>query len=86
MSSALGGILAGFFFIALGLAIGWVLGGPGTDTRRVMALGTAQRNIAAALVVATENFSDPKVIVMVMVVAIVGLVVLMPLSRALANR
>ena len=80
------GILAGLLFIVLGFAIGWVLGGPGNDTRRVLALGTAQRNIAAALVVGSQSFSDPKVVVMVIVVAIVGLIILMPLSRALANR
>ena len=80
------GILAGLLFIALGFAIGWVLGGPGNDTRRVLALGTAQRNIAAALVVGSQSFSDPKVVVMVIVVAIVGLIILMPLSRALATR
>jgi hypothetical protein len=34
-----------------------------------MALGTALRNIAAALVVASQSFSDPKVVVMVIVVA-----------------
>jgi bile acid:Na+ symporter, BASS family len=79
------GILAGLLFIALGFGAGWLLGGPDGDTRRVLALGTAQRNIAAALVVASQSFSDPKVIVMVIVVAIVGLIVLMPLSRALAN-
>jgi bile acid:Na+ symporter, BASS family len=80
------GILAGLLFIALGFGTGWLLGGPDADTRRVMALGTGQRNIAAALVVASQSFSDPKVVVMVIVVAIVGLIVLMPLSRALANR
>ena len=81
-----GGILAGLLFIALGFGIGWLLGGSDGDTRRVMALGTSQRNIAAALVVASQSFSDPKVVVMVIVVAIVGLIILMPLSRALANR
>jgi BASS family bile acid:Na+ symporter len=80
------GILAGALFIALGFGIGWLLGGPDAGTRRVMALGTAQRNIAAAVVVAGQSFSDPKVVVIVIVVAIVGLIVLMPLSRALANR
>jgi len=79
------GILAGLLFIALGLGTGWLLGGPNADTRRVMALGTGQRNIAAALVVASQSFSDPKVIVMVIVVAIVGLIILMPLSRAFAS-
>jgi BASS family bile acid:Na+ symporter len=80
------GILAGLLFIALGFGTGWLLGGPGPDTRRVMALATGQRNIAAALVVGSQSFDDPKVVVMVVVVAIVGLIILMPLSRALANR
>ncbi len=79
------GILAGLLFIAMGFAIGWMLGGPDTSTRRVLALGTAQRNIAAALVVGSQSFSDPKVVVMVVVVAIVSLLVLMPLSRKLAK-
>jgi bile acid:Na+ symporter, BASS family len=79
------GILAGLLFIAIGFVIGWLLGGPDTTTRRVLALGTAQRNIAAALVVGSQSFSDPKVVVMVVVVAIVSLLILMPLSRMLAE-
>jgi BASS family bile acid:Na+ symporter len=79
------GILAGLLFIAIGFVIGWFLGGPDINTRRVLALGTAQRNIAAALVVGSQSFSDPKVVVMVVVVAIVSLLVLMPLSRKLAK-
>ena len=81
-----GGILAALLFIVLGLGIGWLFGGPRSDTRRVLGLGTGQRNIAAALVVASQSFSDPQVVVMVIVVAIVGLLVLMPLSRALGTR
>lgn len=72
-------------FIALGFCIGWVLGGPGNDTRKVLALGTGQRNIAAALVIGSQSFNDPQVVVMVVVVAIVGLVTLMPLARMLAK-
>jgi BASS family bile acid:Na+ symporter len=79
------GILAGILFIALGFGIGWFLGGPEVETRRVLALGTGQRNIAAALVVGSQSFDDPKVVVMVIVVAIIGLLILMPLSRALAK-
>jgi BASS family bile acid:Na+ symporter len=79
-------ILAGLLFIALGFGIGWLLGGPGAGTRRVVALGTAQRNIAAALLVAGQSFDDPKVLVMVTVVAIASLITLMPLSSALADR
>jgi len=80
------GILAGLLFIAMGFCIGWLLGGTNSETKRVLALGTAQRNIAAALVVGSQSFDDPKVVVMVIVVAIVGLIILMPLSRALAHR
>lgn len=80
------GILAGIVFIVLGFGIGHLLGGPSLDARRVLALGTAQRNIAAALVVGGQNFTDPKVIVMVIVVANVGLLMLMPLSRILSKR
>ena len=79
------GVLASILFIAAGSGIGWLLGGPQSDTRGVMALGTAQRNIAAALVVGGQNFKDPRVIVMVVVVAIVGLLLLMPFARYLAK-
>ena len=79
------GVLASILFIAAGSGIGWVLGGPQSDTRGVMSLGTAQRNIAAALVVGGQNFSDAKVIVMVVVVAIVGLLMLMSLAKYLAK-
>lgn len=81
-----GGIFAGLAFLAAGYAVGWVLGGPAADTRQVLGLGTAQRNIAAALVVANQSFDDPDVVVMVVVVAIVGLLTLMPLARALGRR
>jgi len=88
MLSILGsfGILAAVIFVAICFGIGWVLGGPGADTRGVLSLGTAQRNTAAALVVAGQNFSDAQVVVMITVVMIVSFVMLMPLARVLARR
>src|SRR3954467_7241063 len=80
------GVLASIIFLLVGFGLGWLLGGPAADTRAVLALGTAQRNIAAALVVGGQNFKDPRVVVMVVVVAIVGLLVLMPLARWAAKR
>jgi BASS family bile acid:Na+ symporter len=47
--------------------------------------GTAQRNIAASLVVASQRFDDPTVVVMV-VVAVAGSLMLVPLARMLATR
>jgi BASS family bile acid:Na+ symporter len=52
----------------------------------VLSLGTAQRNTAAALVVAGQNFDDAKVVVMITVVMIVSFAVLMPLAGLLAKR
>jgi BASS family bile acid:Na+ symporter len=78
------GILAGILFILLGVAVGWLLGGRASPVRRALALGTAQRNIAAAVVVASQ--SDPNAVVMVVVVALIGFAILMPLSRAFSHR
>jgi hypothetical protein len=80
------GILASLLFIGLACATGWLLGGPANETRRVLALATGQRNIAAAVVVGSGSFSDPRVVVMVIVVAIIGLIVLMLLSHALGKQ
>jgi BASS family bile acid:Na+ symporter len=79
-------ILAGLLLIALGYAVGWALGGPAADTRSVLGLGTAQRNIAAALVVGSQSFSNPSVVVMVVVVAIISLLILLPTSWLLARK
>ncbi len=51
----------------------------------VLALGTAQRNSAAAFVVAGQNFEDAKVIVMITVVLIVDFLMLLPFARILAR-
>jgi len=80
------GILAGVLFTVLALGSGHLLGGPSGVSRRVLALGTAQRNIAAALLVGEQTFSDPKVVVMVIVVADVGLIILLLFARRLANQ
>src|SRR3954453_13091670 len=78
------GVLASIVFLLVGFGLGWLLGGPARDTRSVLAMGTAQRNIAAALVVAWQNFDEPRVLVMVVVVAIVGMLLLMPLGGRVA--
>jgi predicted Na+-dependent transporter len=79
------GILAAIIFILASLGIGYLLGGSESDIKNVMGLGTGQRNISAALVVAGQNFGID-VITYLMVVAVVGLVVLMPLAGELGKR
>ena len=50
-----------------------------------MGLGTAQRNISAALVVGVQNFTDPNVITTLLVGAILLLLLLMPAARQLGS-
>jgi BASS family bile acid:Na+ symporter len=79
------GILAGIIFIVISLIIGYFMGGSDGGTRSVMGLGTAQRNISAALVVAGQNFGVD-VVTYLMVIAVIGLVILMPTAGELGKR
>ena len=82
-----GGILAALIFLVGALAIGLLLGGKDASMRSVMGLGTAQRNLAAAMLVAAQNFSDDaNVLVMVMLVAILGLILLMMVGGEMGKR
>lgn len=65
-----GAIVAIGGFILVSFAVGYLLGGPDTDTRRTLAVGTAQRNIAAALLVAGTNFDDPTVVSVIVVTSL----------------
>jgi BASS family bile acid:Na+ symporter len=82
-----GGFLAALLFLAGAFVIGYLLGGKEAQTRSVLGLGTAQRNLAAALVVATANFADdPEVTMMVLALGLVGLAVLMVSAGELGRR
>jgi BASS family bile acid:Na+ symporter len=72
-------------FVTLSLGVGYALGGPGPGTRSVLGLGTGQRNVAAALVIATQSFTDPGVVVMLLVSTLAGLVVLLLAARRFAR-
>ncbi|MCU0542749.1 MAG: bile acid:sodium symporter [Oscillatoriaceae cyanobacterium Prado104] len=65
-----GTILAIAIFILVSFGFGYLLGGPDSDTRRTLAVGTAQRNIAAALLVAGTNFDDPAVVSVIVVTSL----------------
>ncbi len=79
------GILAGIIFIVLAAVIGYFLGGSDSGIKSVMGLGSGQRNISAALVVAGQNFGLD-VITYLMVISVIGLVILMPLAGELGKR
>ena len=82
-----GAAAVGVLFVSLSLAIGYALGGPAPTTRSVLGLGSGQRNIAAALLIATQNFSDqPGVVVMLLVTTLAGLIPLIIAARWFAHR
>jgi len=82
-----GGIIALLLFLALAFGFGYFLGGRDSSIRSVLGLGTAQRNLSAALVIATANFADePDVIVMVLVLGLVDLTTLLIIASLLGRR
>lgn len=82
-----GGILAAILLVAGAVAVGYLLGGPGMGTRKVLALGTGQRNMAAAFAVATSNFqNNPEVLIEILVVTLLGLVLLMVIAGYLGKQ
>ena len=80
-----GGLLASLILVILTTAGGYLLGALGKADSWVQALGAGQRNIAAAMVVATMNFGNDEV-VMVVVYSLIVLVVLIPLALELGKR
>ncbi|HET6443082.1 MAG TPA: bile acid:sodium symporter family protein [candidate division Zixibacteria bacterium] len=80
-----GGLLASLILVILTVAGGYLLGSLGKAEGWIQALGSGQRNIAAAMVVATLNFGNDEV-VMVVVYSLIVLVVLIPLALELGKR
>ncbi len=79
-------IAAAILVVVLFLA-GYLMGGSDSGNRSVMGLGTGQRNLGAAMAIAGANFaSQPNVIVMIIVVAVIGLVLLMLAAGELGKR
>ena len=83
-----GVLLAGVIFYIGSFLIGFLMGfGADQETKSVLGLGTGQRNLSAAFVVAAGNFSDrPDVIITLVVLAIVNLVIMLPLGGEIGKR
>jgi BASS family bile acid:Na+ symporter len=67
-------LVAGSFLIGVAMA------SPRRERRIVLGFGTAQRNIAAATVVAVEDIRDRDTLVLVVVASLIDLFVLIPLA------
>jgi len=80
------GLLALIIFIVGCLLIGLLLGGRDPGVRSVMGLGTAQRNVSAAILVSAQNFSGTNTLPFVLVAAILLLLILLPAARRFGVR
>ena len=68
------------------LVIGLLLGGRDPGVRSAMGLSTANRNGAAALLVATQNFSGTDTLPFVLVGTVLMLLILLPVAKRLGAR
>ena len=80
------GFLALLLFIVGSLLIGFVIGGRDPGVRAVTGLGTAQRNVSAAIVVTLANFTGTNAVPFVLVASILIPLILLPLARWLGSR
>jgi BASS family bile acid:Na+ symporter len=71
--------------IGVSFAAGYLLGGPTGGSREVVGFSTGARNIPAALLIATQNFADANVAVMVIIIGLASLLMLAPLALFFAR-
>jgi BASS family bile acid:Na+ symporter len=81
-----GGFLALLIFVVGSLLIGLVMGGRNPAVRSVLGLATAQRNVAAAILVTTLNFSGTMTLPFVLVASVVLPLILLPTARRMGAR
>lgn len=74
-------LVAVLLLLAGSFVAGYALASPHRERRVVLGLGTAQRNIAAATVVALEDIRERDTLVLVVVASVISLAVLIPLAR-----
>lgn len=77
--------LAAALFLLLACAGGWLLGGPQQGPRRILSLNCMQPNLAVAVVIANQNFSDPKVVLMLLVILVSSIPLVLLLCRYYAS-
>ena len=80
------GFLALLLFVVGSLLIGMLMGGRDPAVRSVLGLGTAQRNVAAAILVTTLNFSGTMTLPFVLVASVVLPLILLPTARRMGAR
>jgi BASS family bile acid:Na+ symporter len=80
-----GAFLVGLVFVAASFGLGYLAGAGKDHLEDVGGLGTAQRNTAAGVIIAVENFSNPNVFVMLTLANMLGIVMLLFIAKALSR-
>ncbi len=80
-----GAILVGLAFVAGAFGIGYLAGAGRDHLEDIGGLGTAQRNTAAGVIIAIQNFSDPNVLVMLTLANTLGMVMLLLIAKVLSR-
>ena len=81
-----GAILVGLAFVLAAFGLGYLTGAGKDHLEDVGGLGTAQRNTAAATIIAVQNFSDyPDVLVIITLANTLGIVMLMFIAKRLSR-
>lgn len=80
-----GAIFVSLAFILAAFGIGYLMGGGKDHLEDVGGLATAQRNTAAAIIIAVENFNDPDVLVIMTLANSLGIVMLMFVAKRLSR-
>ena len=80
------GLLALALLIVGSVLIGLLLGGRDPAIRSVMSLGTAQRNVSAAILVSAQNFAGTATLPYVLVGGVLLLLILLPTAKQMGTR
>jgi BASS family bile acid:Na+ symporter len=80
-----GAILVVLAFVAAAFGVGYLTGAGKDHLEDVGGLGTAQRNTAAGLIIAAQNFSNPDVLVMLTLANTLSIVLLLAFARLLSR-
>lgn len=75
----------GMVVLVLALFLGWTMGDGHDHLQDVGGLGTAQRGTAAALIVAQDNFQDPRVLVVIILLNTFGVVMLIVAAKRMSK-
>ena len=78
-----GALVLGLIFVLAAFGVGYLVGWGNDALEDIGGLATAQRNTAAAMLIAVSSFSDPAGVVLITLVNTLGIVVLIFIAKSL---